>query len=124
MALRSEVEVAHLLCCAAPMELPVPVLSLPQMKLPEVSVSMVSQEMRVEARRPPETVTPPVKVEVPVPRTARVPVAERLPIVVVPEMSAPPWTESACEGEVVPMPRKLVESRRMASVSPAAVFLM
>ena len=96
--MRSEVEVAHF-------EFTVSILfaSVPQMRFPEASVSIVLQEVSVATRAPPETTSspasvdvavvlkrvveiPPAKVEVPVPCTIITPVVVEFPETVMPPM--------------------------------------
>ena len=59
---------------------------------------------------------PPVNVARPV--TESVPVAVRLAALKLPEKRPLPWTESACEGEVVPMPMFPEESIIILSIVP------
>ena len=90
-----------------------PAAWIPPVKV-EVAVDVFEIEPP-EMRRPaeeerPAVAMPPVNVEVPVPRTSMVLVATRAVTVVVPEMTALPFTESGVPGVVVPIPRKPLES--------------
>ncbi len=81
----------------------------------------VAAEISPVVEAPPVKVERPVNVEAPV--TESVPVAVRLAPKTLPEKSPLPCTESVCEGEVVPRPRKPVAVKVEVAVPPKKAWV-